>query len=159
MRCMRTVPTLRPCGSCGLVVKHLTCNQKIPSSILGTSWVFSFCIVVWFRNLRDEWRELHVRQFGNGWVMIHQSRVDFAVLTHTEYKCAVFSMVPMSWSIKFAETAHELDDNNYIYTMLTSYFSLQEAIEWLYKHMQRKPCQWLCEDISRILLSIDMFKT
>ena len=49
--------------------------------------------------------------------------------TETEYKRALFSMVPTAWRIKFAETAHELDSADYTYAMLTRYLSLQEAIE------------------------------
>ena len=49
--------------------------------------------------------------------------------TDTEYKRLLFSMVPMSWRIKFAETTHQLDDNNYKYSQLVQYLALQEAIE------------------------------
>ena len=47
----------------------------------------------------------------------------------TQYKRALFSMVPMAWRIKFAETTHQLDDANYKYSQLVQYLSLQEAIE------------------------------
>ena len=61
---------------------------------------------------------------------------DAATATHTplytsetQYKRALFSMMPMSWRIKFAETSNRLDDAAYTYADLTRYMSLQEAIE------------------------------
>ena len=47
----------------------------------------------------------------------------------TQYKRALFSMVPMACRIKFAETTHQLDDADYKYSQLVQYLSLQEAIE------------------------------
>ena len=49
--------------------------------------------------------------------------------SETEYKWALFGMMPMAWCIKFAESAFELDDNNYSYSQLTCYLFRQEAIE------------------------------
>ena len=49
--------------------------------------------------------------------------------TDSQYKRVLFTMVPMAWRIKFAETAHQLDDQNYKYSSLVQYLSLQEAIE------------------------------
>ena len=46
-----------------------------------------------------------------------------------QYKRALFSMVPMQWRVKFAETAHSLEDGQYSYSQLTRYMALQEAIE------------------------------
>ena len=49
--------------------------------------------------------------------------------SETEYKQALFGMMLMAWRIKFAESAFELDDDNYSYSQLTHYLSLQKAIE------------------------------
>ena len=46
----------------------------------------------------------------------------------TEYKRALFGMMPLAWHIKFVESAFKLDDVNYSYSQLTRYLSLQEAI-------------------------------
>ncbi len=58
------------------------------------------------------------------------------VSTDLEYKRTLFSMVPMAWRVKFAETAHDLDNANYTYAALTRYLSLQEAIE---KRNRKRP--------------------
>ena len=55
-----------------------------------------------------------------------------------EKKRTLFHIMPMAWRIKFAETAHRLDDANYTYANLTQYMALQESIEKNARGLKRR---------------------
>ena len=69
------------------------------------------------------------RLLPGSWTNIDHANMITLFANNEEKKRFLFHMMPMAWRIKFAESAHRLDDGACTYSQLTQCFSLQEAIE------------------------------